>query len=155
MLTFCFIWFNVSRLFIPHTYTQNSLHFNSPFSLLALLPLYTHTHIQAKNDVIYLRSFDDVSFGSCFKTFHPSHIHTNSLHFNSPFSLLALLLLYTHTHTHTHTHPQPFVPSHVKYTQTKNNVIYLQFFNDTYLALTLLFHLILTGMSWQQSRKGT
>ena len=33
-------------------------------------------------------------------------------------------------------------------TQTKNNVIYVQFFDDTYLALTLLFHLILTRMSW-------
>ena len=46
------------------------------------------------------------------------------------------------------------MPSHVKYTQIKNNVIYLQFFNDTYLVLTLLFHLILTHMSWLQPRKG-
>ena len=36
----------------------------------------------------------------------------------------------------------------------KNDVIYLQFFDDTYLALTLLFHLILTLMSWLQPRKG-
>ena len=43
--------------------------------------------------------------------------------------------------------------SHVKYTQIKNNVIYLQFFGDTYLALTLLFHLILTRLSWLQLRK--
>ena len=42
---------------------------------------------------------------------------------------------------------------HVKYTQTKNDVIYFQSFNDTYLALTLLFHLILTRMSWLQPRK--
>ena len=41
----CILWFNVSRLFILHTYTQNSLHFNSPFSPLALLPLYIlYTH---------------------------------------------------------------------------------------------------------------
>ena len=44
--------------------------------------------------------------------------------------------------------------SHVKYTQTKNVVIYLQSFNNTYLALTLLFLFILTRMSWLQSRKG-
>ena len=31
--------------------------------------------------------------------------------------------------------------SHVKYTLTKNDVIYLQSFDDTYQALTLLFHL--------------
>ena len=39
-------------------------------------------------------------------------------------------------------------------TQTKNDIIYLQSFNDTYSALTLLFHLILTCMSWLQPRKG-
>ena len=44
--------------------------------------------------------------------------------------------------------------SHVKYTQTKNDVIYLQSFDDTYLTLTLLSHLILTHMSWLQLRKG-
>ena len=47
------------------------------------------------------------------------------------------------------------MPSHVKYTQTKNDVIYLQSFDDTYLVLTLLFHLILTRMSWLQLRKET
>ena len=44
--------------------------------------------------------------------------------------------------------------SHVKYTQARNNVIYLQSFDDTYLALTFLSHQILTSMSWLQSRKG-
>ena len=44
--------------------------------------------------------------------------------------------------------------SHVKYTYNKNDVIYLQFFNNTYLTLTLLFHLILTNMSLLQRRKG-
>ena len=34
--------------------------------------------------------------------------------------------------------------TYVKYTKTKNDVIYLQSFDDIYLALTLLFHLILT-----------
>ena len=42
---------------------------------------------------------------------------------------------------------------HVKYTQTKNDVIYLQFFNDTYLVLILLSYLILTCMNWLQPRK--
>ena len=43
--------------------------------------------------------------------------------------------------------------SHVKYIQTKNDVIYLQSFDDTYLVLTLLFHLILPCLSWLQLRK--
>lgn len=43
--------------------------------------------------------------------------------------------------------------SHVKYTQTRNDVVYLQFFGNTYLALTLLFHLILLHLSWLQPRK--
>ena len=38
----CIFWFNVSRLFLFHIYTQNSLHFNSPFSPLALLLLYIY-----------------------------------------------------------------------------------------------------------------
>ena len=41
----CILWFNVSRLFISHTYTQNSLHFNSLFSPLALLSLYIYIYI--------------------------------------------------------------------------------------------------------------
>ena len=41
----CIIWFNVSRFSIPHTHTQNSLLFNSPFSPLTLLPLYIYLPI--------------------------------------------------------------------------------------------------------------
>ena len=43
---------------------------------------------------------------------------------------------------------------HIKYTQTKNDVIYLQSFDNTYLGLILLSHLILTRMNWLQRRKG-
>ena len=43
--------------------------------------------------------------------------------------------------------------SHVKYIQTKNDVIYFQSFDDTYLVLTLLFYLILPCLSWLQLRK--
>ena len=43
---------------------------------------------------------------------------------------------------------QPFMPSHLKYISTKNDVIYLEPFNDTCLALTLSSHLILTRLSW-------
>ena len=40
-----FLWFNVSRLFLPHTYIQNSLYFiNSPFSSPTLLLHYIPTH---------------------------------------------------------------------------------------------------------------
>ena len=33
----CLFWFNISRFFLLRTYTRSSLHFNSPFSSLALL----------------------------------------------------------------------------------------------------------------------
>ena len=46
------------------------------------------------------------------------------------------------------------MPSHIKYIQTKNDVIYFQSFDDTYLTLTLLSCLILAHISWLQSRKG-
>ena len=42
--------------------------------------------------------------------------------------------------------------SHVKYTQSKNDVIYVQSFGDTYLTLTLLFYLILPRLSLLQPR---
>ena len=38
-------------------------------------------------------------------------------------------------------------------TQTKNFFIYFQSFDDTYQALTLLSHLILTYMSWLQPKE--
>ena len=45
-MTFCFIWFNDSRLFIHYTYTQNSLHFNSRFfTSCTSTPLYIYTLI--------------------------------------------------------------------------------------------------------------
>ena len=88
----CIFWFNILRLFIPYTYTQNSLHFNSSFSSLTLLPF-------------------------------------------------------------TYTYTLSFMLSHVKFTQTKNDVIYLQFFDDINLVLTLVSHLILTDMNWLQPRK--
>ena len=43
--------------------------------------------------------------------------------------------------------------SHIKYTHTRIDVVYLRFFGNTYLALTLLFHLILPHLSWLQPRK--
>ena len=45
------------------------------------------------------------------------------------------------------------MPSHLKYKQTKNDFIYLQFFSDTYLTLTLLSHLILIHISQLKPRK--
>ena len=45
------------------------------------------------------------------------------------------------------------MPSHIEYTKTKNNVIYFQSFDNTYLSLTWLSHLIQTYMSWLQPRK--
>ena len=43
---------------------------------------------------------------------------------------------------------------HFKYTLTKNDVIYFQYFNDTYLTPTLSTYMILTGMSWLCQGRG-
>ena len=43
---------------------------------------------------------------------------------------------------------------HFKYTPTKNDVIYFQHFNNTYLTPTLSTYMILTRMSWQCQGRG-
>ena len=91
-----------------------------------------------------------VSFESMFQDFSSlSHIK-NSLHFHSPFSLLLLYIymcVCVCARARAHACPQLLVSSYFKYTQTKNNVIYFQSFNDTYVASTLQYHFILTRMS--------
>ena len=69
------------------------------------------------------------------------------MHLNSPFSPLALLLLYIYLLLALHG-----IPCQIQH--TKNDFIYLQYFDNIYLALTLLSHLILTYMSWLQPMKG-
>ena len=103
-------YYNVSRLFISQIYTQNSLHFNSPFSFLTLLTLYiyiyiyTPTHSLSCHPMLNTHRQKTMSFTFNFLTmyhlvydsrFFIPHIYTqNSLHFNLPFSLLAILPLY-------------------------------------------------------------
>ena len=86
------------------------------------------------------------SFGSMFQDFS-SLTHTHKT--------LYILIHYfhlSHFYPFIYNYPWPFMSSHVKYTQTRNDVVYLQFFGNTYLALTLLFHLILPHLSWLQPR---
>ena len=81
---------------------------------------------------------------------------------------VSILLSLTHTHKilcilihyfHFLLFYPLYIPTHspsshlMSNTQTKNNIIYLQSFDNTYLALTLFFHLILTHLSWLQPRK--
>ena len=71
--------------------------------------------------------------------------------------IICILIHHFHlfyTYPFIFTYSWPFMPSHVKYIHTKNDVICLQSFDDTHLALILLFHLIITPMSWLQPRKG-
>ena len=83
-----------------------------------------------------------ISFDSMFQDFL-SFTHTNKT--------LCIILIHRlhllHFYPFIYTYLQPFMSFHVKYTQTKNDVIYLQYFDDTCLTLTLLFHLILIHMS--------
>ena len=115
-------YYNVSRLFISQIYTQNSLHFNSPFSFLTLLTLYiyiyiyiyTPTHSLSCHPMLNTHRRKTMSFTFNFLTmyhlvhvsrFFIPHIYTqNSLHFNLPFSLLAILPLYIYIYIYRHTH---------------------------------------------------
>ena len=69
-----------------------------------------------------------------FKTFHLSYTHKTLCISIQPFHFCSFI----------YTCPHPFMSSHINYTQTKNDVIYLQPFNNTYITLTLSYHLILT-----------
>ena len=75
--------FNILSIFIPHTYIQSSLHFNSLFSPLALLPLYIYLPI-------------------VFHVIPPCQIFTNQkqCHLLLIFQCLALILLFHLSITH-------------------------------------------------------
>ena len=75
----------------------------------------------------------------CFNISRPflSHTHTTFCIFIHPL----------HFYSFIYTCLQPFITSHLKHTQTKNNVIYLQPFNNTYITPTMSYHLILTCMN--------
>ena len=82
----------------------------------------------------------------CFKTFF-SLLHKKKL-------FAFLFTLFTNFYSFIYTCLQPFMTSHLKYTQTKKNITYLQPFNDTYITPTLLYHFILTYMSRLWPKKG-
>ena len=82
----------------------------------------------------------------CFKNFFLSY--TKKL-FAFSFTL------FTSFYSFIYTCLQPFITSYLKYTQTKNDVIYLQLFNNTYITQTLLYHFILTCMSRLWPKKET
>ena len=72
-------------------------------------------------------------FIQCFKTII-CFIWFNILRFFLSFPykyLFAFLFTIFHFYSFIYICPQPFMPSHLKYTQTKNDVIYLQPFNNT------------------------
>ena len=82
----------------------------------------------------------------CCKTTPPSNIHTKFFAFQFIiFTSCTSTPLYIITHG----------PScHPTSQQNKNEFIYLQYFDDIYLALSFLSHLILTRIRWLQPRKG-
>ena len=87
-----------------------------------------------------------ISFGSILQDFS-SHMHKTlciSIHHFQPL----------HFYSFIYTCPRPFMPSHLKYTQTKNDVIYLQPFNNIHITPTLSYHLIITCMYRLWPRKG-
>ena len=109
----CFIWFNISRLFLIKK-QRLFVYFGLIFQ--------------------YFSSFAHTHEALCI-SIHHFHL----LHFYST-------LLYIPTHNLS-CHPMPNI-------QIKNDVFYIQSFNNTYLAPILGFHLILTCMSRLQLGKG-
>ena len=57
--TICFIWFNISRLFISHTHKKL---FAFPFSLFTSTPLYTHVHSLSYHPISYTLRQKTMSF---------------------------------------------------------------------------------------------
>ena len=97
----------------------------------------------------------------CFKTISPSTFFSKKKDYFSLTYIHEILCISIH---HFHLHFYSFIyiyiyistysPScHLISQQIKNDFIYLQSFDDTYLALSFLSHLILTCMSWLQPRK--
>ena len=82
----------------------------------------------------------------CFKTTPPSNIHTKFFAFQ-----FIIFTSYTSTPLYIITHGPSCHPTSQ---QNKNEFIYLQYFDDIYLALSFLSHLILTHIRWLQPRKG-
>ena len=81
----------------------------------------------------------------CFKTISLTHIYTKLFEFQfTIFTSCIFTLLYISTYN---------LSCHLISQLTKNDFIYLQSFDDTYLDLLFLSHLILTRMSWLQPRK--
>ena len=78
-----------------------------------------------------------------YKSFPFSHTQKSLCIYIHPFHFYSFL----------YTCLEPFMPTHLKYTKAKNDVIYLQSFNDTYINPTLQYYLILTRMSRLWPRK--
>ena len=78
-----------------------------------------------------------ISFGSMSQNFS-SLSHTKTL---------CISIYSFHFYSFIYTCSQPFISFNLKYSQTKNDVIYLQPFHDIYITPTLLYHLILTRIS--------
>ena len=86
----------------------------------------------------------------CFIWFNISRLFISLTH-----KTLCISIHPFHFCSFIYTCPHPFMSSHIKYTQTKNDVIYLQHFNNTYITPTLSYHLILTcRLSKLWPRKG-
>ena len=99
----------------------------------------------------------------CFKIISPStffskkkrlflpHIYTKFFAFQfTIFTSCIFTLLYIYIYIYISTYS---LSCHLISQQIKNDFIYLQSFDDTYLAFSFLSHLILTCMSWLQPRK--
>ena len=133
-LRFCHVMHSMKRIEIPLSHIRDKNKFKSEDSSFLLVQCFKTIFVTLLFNVLRLLI---VSFGTTFQDF--SSLTKKKKLFAFPFTIF--------TSTHLYTHPQHFIPSHLKYTQTKNDVIYFQSFNDTYITPTLQYHLIVTRMS--------
>ena len=133
-MRFCHVKHSMKRIEIPLSYIRDENKFKSRDSLFLLVQYFKTIFVTLLFNVLKLLF---VLLVQCLKTFHFSHTQKTLCISIHPF----------HFYSFMYTCPQPFIPSHLRYAQTKNNVIYFQPFNDIYITPTLQYHLIITRMS--------
>ena len=117
---------------IPLSYIRDKNKFKSKNSLFLLIQCFKIAFCY-----IFYSMFQDYylfHLVQYFKIFHLSHTQKT----------LCISIHRFYFYSFIYTCPQPFIPSHLKYTQIKNDIICIQSFNDIYITLTLQFNLILT-----------
>ena len=133
-MRFCHVEHFMKRIEIPLSHIRDKNKFKSRDSLFFLVQCFKTIFVTLLFNVLKLLF---VLFGSMFQDFS----------FLTYTKTLCISIHPFHFYSFIYTCLQPFIPSHLKYAQTENDVIYFQPFDDTYIIPTLQYHLIVTRIS--------